>query len=118
MNIHGQRTRSRLVVNRGASIPDKMRSLNKKTLKQRFKDWLFDENNDDEFSAVDVEEIYDLDRSTSIRFTVHHANGGRVVQTRRYDDIKDRNIEGLYIITSDQDFGRELDKIITMESMK
>lgn len=117
MNIHGQRTRPRLV-NKVSSSTMKMRSLNKKTLKQRFKDWLFDDSDNDNYAIEDVEEIYDLDRSTSIRFTVHHANGGRVVQTRRYDDIKDRNIEGLYIITGDQDFGRELDKIITMESMK
>jgi len=27
-------------------------------------------------------------------------------------------MEGLYIITPDQDFGREIDKIITMEALK
>ena len=54
----------------------------------------------------------------SIRFTVHIANGGRVIETQRYDRHKDRHNSGLYVITSDQDFGKEIDKIITMESLK
>lgn len=54
----------------------------------------------------------------AIQFTVYTANGGRVVETRRYDRQKDRHSNGLYVITSDQDFGKEIDKIITMESLK
>lgn len=54
----------------------------------------------------------------AIRFTVHSANGGRVIETQRYDRQKDRHSSGLYVITSDQDFGREIDKIITMEALK
>lgn len=54
----------------------------------------------------------------AIQFTVYHANGGRVIETRRYERKTDRNTNGLYIITSDQDFGKEIDKIITMESLK
>lgn len=54
----------------------------------------------------------------AIHFTVYTANGGRIVETRRYDKHKDRNYNGLYIITSEQDFGREIDKIITMEALK
>lgn len=54
----------------------------------------------------------------AIQFTVYNANGGRVVETRRYDRQKDRSQTGLYVITSDQDFGHEIDKIITMEALK
>jgi hypothetical protein len=54
----------------------------------------------------------------AVQFTVYNANGGRVVETRRYDRQKDRNQTGLYIITSDQDFGHEIDKIITMEALR
>ena len=54
----------------------------------------------------------------AIHFTVYNANGGRVIETRRYDRKTDRNTNGLYIITSDQDFGKEIDKIITMEHLK
>jgi hypothetical protein len=54
----------------------------------------------------------------AIQFTVYTANGGRVVETRRYDRKTDRSTNGLYVITSDQDFGREIDKIISMESLR
>ena len=90
----------------------------KRTLKQRFKDWIFDDK------AVPVPDIcidedsIQLSRERSIKFEIHNANGGRVVQTRRYDAQKDRHFENLYVITSDQDFGRELDKIITMEALR
>jgi hypothetical protein len=54
----------------------------------------------------------------AIQFTVYNANGGRVVETRRYDRQKDRNHQSLYVITSDQEFGKEIDKIITMEALR
>jgi len=54
----------------------------------------------------------------ALQFTVYVANGGRVVETRRYDRHKDRSSTGLYVITNDQDFGKEIDKIITMEALK
>ena len=54
----------------------------------------------------------------AIRFTVYNANGGRVIETQRYDRQKDRHANGLYVITSEMDFGREIDKIITMEALR
>jgi len=54
----------------------------------------------------------------AIQFTVYNANGGRVIETRRYDRHKDRHTNGLYVVTNDQDFGHEIDKIITMESLR
>lgn len=54
----------------------------------------------------------------ALHFTVYTANGGRIVETRRQDRKTDRTTNGLYIITGDQDFGREIDKIITMEALK
>jgi hypothetical protein len=54
----------------------------------------------------------------AIQFTVYNASGGRIIETRRYDRKTDRNTNGLYIITSEQDFGKEIDKIITMEHLK
>lgn len=90
----------------------------KRSLKQRFRDWLFDESNQaTEYISVDEESVQ-LDRSSSVRFTIHQASGGRIVQTRRYDEIKDRHIDNLYIITNEMEFGREIDKIITMEALR
>lgn len=54
----------------------------------------------------------------AIHFTVYVANGGRIVETRKVDRKTDRSTNGLYIITNDQEFGKEIDKIITMESLK
>jgi hypothetical protein len=54
----------------------------------------------------------------AIHFTVYVANGGRIVETRRVDRKTDRTTNGLYIITNDQEFGKEIDKIITMEALK
>jgi hypothetical protein len=59
-----------------------------------------------------------LDSDRAIRFNIYHANGGRVVEVSSYDLHKDRHKKSLYVITSDQDFGREIDKIVTMEALK
>lgn len=54
----------------------------------------------------------------AIQFTVYVANGGRIVETRRIDRKTERSSNGLYIITNDQDFGKEIDKIIVMEGLR
>jgi CRISPR/Cas system CSM-associated protein Csm4 (group 5 of RAMP superfamily) len=54
----------------------------------------------------------------ALNFTIYVANGGRVVETRRYDKKTDRHTNGLYVINNDADFGKEIDKIITMESLR
>jgi hypothetical protein len=54
----------------------------------------------------------------AIKFTVYPANGGRVVETSKFDLKTERSKPGLYIITNEQDFGKEIDKIITMELLK
>ena len=59
-----------------------------------------------------------IDSEKAIRFSVQKANGGMVVETNFYDRQRDRSHHGLYIIRDDQDLGKELGKIITMESLK
>ena len=69
--------------------------------------------------TVSIDETsIDLDREKSIQFRVYNASGGRVVETSRYDRTKDRNYTNLYVITKEQNFGHEIDKIITMEHLK
>ncbi len=58
----------------------------------------------------------DMEKSLNLR--VWFANGGKVVQTHRYDRVKDRNNTSMYVITDDQNLGRELEKIITMDSLR
>jgi hypothetical protein len=117
MSNYGQvYTTAKMSSSRNVARLEKQRM--KRTLKQRFKDWIFDDK------AVPVNDIcidedsIQLSRERSIKFEIYNANGGRVVQTRRYDVHKDRHIENLYIITGEQDFGREIDKIITMEALR
>jgi hypothetical protein len=59
-----------------------------------------------------------LDSDKGIRFQVYKATGGTVIETCFYDRHKDRNYNGLYVITDDKDLGKEISKIITMETMK
>lgn len=44
--------------------------------------------------------------------------GGRIVTFHRYDRKRDENNRRTYIITEDQDFERELGKIITLEALR
>jgi len=69
--------------------------------------------------SIDINSVgADLDREKSIRFNIYIANGGRVVETARYDRKTDRNYTSLYVIRDDQEFGREIDKILVMEGMR
>jgi hypothetical protein len=103
-----------------SQVEPKRKHPMKKTLKQKFREWLFDSGNDKEIRAVNEISVDDnlLDTDRCLKFKVFNASGGRVVETYFYDHHKDRNKKSLYVITSDKDFGHEIDKIITMESLK
>ena len=53
-----------------------------------------------------------------LRLSIYRANGGMIVETRVYDRQKDRNQNQLHIVSHDDDLGRSLAKIITMESLR
>jgi hypothetical protein len=59
-----------------------------------------------------------MESDKAVQFRVFMAQGGRVVETQRYDRQRDRHNTGLYVIHNDQEFGKEIDKILTMESLK
>lgn len=56
--------------------------------------------------------------SNGMNFTVYRANGGHVVETRKYDRKRDTNDHGLHIITDDKDLGEEIGRIITFEQLR
>ena len=60
----------------------------------------------------------DIDSEDGLNITVRSAIGGRIVTFRHYDRRTDRSNHKLYIVPDDQDFERELGKMITMESMR
>ena len=53
-----------------------------------------------------------------MNFTVYRANGGMMVEYKRYDDRKDQHLCELHIIHPDQNLGDALAKIVTFESLK
>lgn len=59
-----------------------------------------------------------IEDDRAIMFKVIPASGGRVVETRFYDKKKDRWITSLYIIQSGDDFGKNIEKILSMETLK
>ena len=94
----------------------------KKVKKYRFRRWLRNWlNNFDqdvqfvEHKLVSKDETIEID---PMIFKIYRANGGTVVETRRYDRQKDRNYNQLHIVAHDQDLGESIGKIITMESLR
>jgi spore maturation protein CgeB len=60
----------------------------------------------------------DFEGDSGLNMRVFKAIGGRIVSFSHYDRKTDRDYKSVYIITDEQNFERELGKIITMESMK
>jgi hypothetical protein len=95
----------------------------KRTWKQRLRDWLLDSG--EEKMREDIYEVtrsqgisQSLDSDRGINFKVFKASGGTIIETSFYDRQKDRHNQSLHVITDDLDIGKEIGKIITMETMK
>lgn len=67
-------------------------------------------------STVRANDAFEGDGGLTIR--VHKANGGRIVAFNHYDRKTDRDYRSVYIVTDEQDFEKELGKMITLESMR
>lgn len=61
---------------------------------------------------------HESDIPEPFRFTLTKASGGTIINTRRYDNRKDRADGDLYIITDDQNLSEEVGKIVSMEMLK
>ena len=77
----------------------------------------YDKENEGKNEAVSVDTSVRLE-GNPLRMNVYRANGGTIVETMRYDEVKDRNVNQLHIVGHDQDLGESLSKIITMESLR
>lgn len=95
------------------------KSMTKLTLRQRLRNWLmaepeeelelersFNDNDDDDFR---------IDHDSAIHFSVVPANGGKIVQIRYYDKVKDRNLTKLHVITPDEKLEEALAHIFQIE---
>jgi hypothetical protein len=63
-----------------------------------------------------VEHNYDDD--SVITFKIYGANGGKIVETSRYDEKKDNESIRRYVIGGDDDLAVSLSKIVTLEYLR
>lgn len=89
----------------------------KLTIKQRIRNWLNDDQEEDDYVALQTVETNQLD-SDGMRLQIYKASGGFVVETRRFDRRTDQNINTMHVITDDQDIGEALGKIVMMEALR
>ena len=71
------------------------------------------------FGATSTRRVeHNYDDESVITFKVYGANGGKIVETSRYDDKKDSEGIRRYVIGEDADLTESLSKIVTMEYMR
>jgi hypothetical protein len=92
-------------------------------LKRRLRIWAFSDSADVPMTSNKVSRglvVSDSETlgSEPLRLSIYRANGGTVVETRVYDRQKDRSQLQLHIVGNDEDLGRSLSKIITMETLR
>ena len=64
-----------------------------------------------------TQERESLDDHRCLNFKVWFAQGGQVIQTRRYDHHKDKLFTSLYVIHDNESLGDKLNEIIIKESL-
>lgn len=89
-----------------------------KWLKKKIQQWAADLD-DHRHNGIQVFDNFSgpADRA-GFNLRIYKARGGTIVETSVYDRQKDRQNNGLYIITDEKDLGEEINKIITMENLK
>jgi hypothetical protein len=74
-----------------------------------------DESDTPEVWVTDDEDDLRIDHDSAIHFSVIPAAGGKIVQIRYYDKVKDRNLTKLHIITPDEKLEEALAHIFQIE---
>ena len=59
-----------------------------------------------------------VDSEPQLNFKIYGATGGHVMEFRRYDKKNDRYDNQLYVISTDDDMGERVARIVNMEMMK
>lgn len=96
------------------------KSMTKLTLRQRLRNWLMAEPEEEveldyAKSPSDDDDDLRIDHDSAIHFSVIPAAGGKIVQIRYYDKVKDRNLTKLHIITPDERLEEALAHIFQIE---
>jgi hypothetical protein len=84
--------------------------------------WGWDYNRDLRITDCDLTEIAVIETNhvnvDGLNFTVMPAQGGTIVQLRRYDRKHDRNENSTHIIPEGKDVAEEVGKIVAIELWK
>lgn len=86
------------------------------SFKRWLKNWLDSDMYEEAINIGHVEET--RLQSEGMKFQLYKANGGYVIETRKYNSKNDRNDVNLHIVTDEKDIGEELGKIITLEALR
>ena len=92
-----------------------------KWIKRHLRNWLLNEEQDLESKlsrGIGAVTAVETDEDEGLSIHVRSAIGGRIVRFRHYDRLADSNYHKVYIVPEDQDFERELGRMITLESMR
>jgi hypothetical protein len=61
---------------------------------------------------------HDYDDESVITFKIYGANGGKIVETSRYNEKRDNESVRRYVIDENADLAESLSKIVTMEYLR
>jgi len=87
-------------------------------LKRRLRNWVNNTESEVVLRGNDIVSSGETLSTEPLRLSIYRANGGTIVETRFYDRQKDRSQNQLHIVDNDEDLGRSLAKIITMEALR
>lgn len=87
-----------------------------KWLKRKIRNWLQEEVELERGGAILAAQEYDWEEP--MRFSLTKANGGYIINCRKFDRKTDRQEGNVYILTDDQDITEEVGKIVSMEMLK
>jgi hypothetical protein len=65
-------------------------------------------------SGVEMSEI----QSASTTFKLYTANGGTIIELRRFNEARDQWENALHVVPTGEDFGKSIEHIITYEALK
>ena len=87
----------------------------KMSFKTRLRNWLYDVDKADAIAEDYCSDEVELSHDNAIHFAILPASGGRIVQVRWYDRIKDQNTTKLHVITPDENLAEALAHILQIE---
>jgi hypothetical protein len=99
-------------------VPSTKRTFMKRTIKQRFVEWLLKNDHEDHYAQDIAIEQSDINLDGAVRFDLVPATGGRILQVRRWDHNHDNQDTTTYVIPSGEDVGERVAKIVNLELLK